>query len=264
MDATAIQKAQIAQHLKVAIGAIVRVEQWASVWFAVARGLGARFISKKVVVKLEEIQKPPVLEAYAYERKGRNAWLAKIEIDGDRIANRDFYSPWEKDRECYAGKLGKVCWRLSSLPDGLYELDQANSNVMSGVKTYRSYLQVENHQVVEEWESLGELVKAKFPPAAPADAPELPALEGSPKQVAWAEDIRAKAIKGGFPVEKAVKILDAKKWIDNRNMLSTCYAAPASAPTTSRKDYRSDTEKALDGMYGRGGWDKWDREDFEG
>lgn len=37
--------------------------------------------------------------------------------------------------------------------------------------------------------------------------------------------------------------------------------ALASSP---RKDHRGDTEKALDAMYGRGGWDRWDREDYEG
>lgn len=37
--------------------------------------------------------------------------------------------------------------------------------------------------------------------------------------------------------------------------------ALAAAP---RKDHRDDTTKALDAMYGRGGWDRWDREDYEG
>lgn len=39
----------IAQHLNVAESAIVRVEMWANVVFAVVKGLGARFVSKKVL-----------------------------------------------------------------------------------------------------------------------------------------------------------------------------------------------------------------------
>ena len=40
--------AAIAQHLNVAESAIVRVEEWASVMFAVIKGIGARFVSKKI------------------------------------------------------------------------------------------------------------------------------------------------------------------------------------------------------------------------
>lgn len=42
-------KAAIAQHLNVSEAAIVKVEEWATVLFAVVKGLGGRFISKKVV-----------------------------------------------------------------------------------------------------------------------------------------------------------------------------------------------------------------------
>jgi len=41
--------AQIAQHLNVAESAITRVEEWVNVLFVVVKGLGARFVSKKVV-----------------------------------------------------------------------------------------------------------------------------------------------------------------------------------------------------------------------
>jgi hypothetical protein len=39
----------IAQHLNVAESAIIRVEEWANVLFAVVKGIGARFVSKKVI-----------------------------------------------------------------------------------------------------------------------------------------------------------------------------------------------------------------------
>ena len=41
-------QAQIANHLNVVESAIVRVEEWAHVLFVVVKGLGARFVSKKV------------------------------------------------------------------------------------------------------------------------------------------------------------------------------------------------------------------------
>jgi dissimilatory sulfite reductase (desulfoviridin) alpha/beta subunit len=47
--------AAIAQHLNVAESAIIRVEEWANVLFAVVKGIGARFVSKKVV-KVDSIE----------------------------------------------------------------------------------------------------------------------------------------------------------------------------------------------------------------
>lgn len=155
-----------------------------------------------------------ILEAWDYERKNRKAWLAKLEFSGRKITNREFYSPWEKDQKCYSGKLGKVRWRLNLLPDGIYELDQANENVMSSVRTYRTYLKIEQWQVVKEWSCLEELFEDILP-TVPSDLPE---LIGSFKQVAWAEDIRQKAIQNGkISSEDAQKITDAKTWIDNRS-----------------------------------------------
>ena len=45
----------IAHHLNVTESAIIRVEEWANVIFTVVRGIGARFVSKKVV-KMETRQ----------------------------------------------------------------------------------------------------------------------------------------------------------------------------------------------------------------
>ena len=43
---------QIAQHLNVLESAVIRVEEWAHVMFAVVKGIGARFVSKKIIVKM--------------------------------------------------------------------------------------------------------------------------------------------------------------------------------------------------------------------
>lgn len=45
--------AQIAKHLNILESAIIRVEEWSKVFFVVARGIGARFVSKKVATKME-------------------------------------------------------------------------------------------------------------------------------------------------------------------------------------------------------------------
>lgn len=42
---------RIANHLKVSTTQIKRHEEWATIWFVVVQGLGARFVSKKVVME---------------------------------------------------------------------------------------------------------------------------------------------------------------------------------------------------------------------
>lgn len=48
--------AAIATKLNVLESAIVRIEEWANVLFVVAKGVGARFVSKKVGVEKMEIE----------------------------------------------------------------------------------------------------------------------------------------------------------------------------------------------------------------
>ena len=43
----------IAKHLNVRQSAIIKVEKWANCLFVVVRGLGARFVSKKIMNKIE-------------------------------------------------------------------------------------------------------------------------------------------------------------------------------------------------------------------
>lgn len=69
----------VANHLNVVESAIVRVEEWANCLFAVVKGLGARFVSKKVV-KVEEAKKVLcvwTLEARVRRQEGRK-WVAKV------------------------------------------------------------------------------------------------------------------------------------------------------------------------------------------
>lgn len=72
--------AAIAQHLNVTESAIVRVEEWANVVFTVVRGLGARFISKKVVkmeTKIEVIR----TQFYVHQDKKQHGPFSRYQID---------------------------------------------------------------------------------------------------------------------------------------------------------------------------------------
>lgn len=74
--------AQIASYLNIAEAAIARVEEWAHVLFVVAKGIGARFVSKKIVKKSEEkaaMANPIVwrLEAQIRRQEGKK-WVGKI------------------------------------------------------------------------------------------------------------------------------------------------------------------------------------------
>lgn len=74
----------IATKLNVLESAIVRVEEWASVLFVVVRGLGARFVSKKVVdvkmtaTKLDKANH--VANVFAAE-----GWKVNVWTGGDKV-----------------------------------------------------------------------------------------------------------------------------------------------------------------------------------
>lgn len=53
---------QIAQHLQVSPNQIIKVEEWANCYFVVAKGIGGRFVSKKVVTPAPV--QAPVLQSY--------------------------------------------------------------------------------------------------------------------------------------------------------------------------------------------------------
>ncbi|HEY9598398.1 MAG TPA: hypothetical protein V6D33_12070 [Cyanophyceae cyanobacterium] len=52
----------IAQHLQVSPNQIIKIEEWANCYFVVIKGLGARFVSKKVVVSAPV--QAPVIQSY--------------------------------------------------------------------------------------------------------------------------------------------------------------------------------------------------------
>jgi hypothetical protein len=87
----------IAQHLNIAESAIVRVEEWANVMFAVVRGLGARFVSKKVVKKMSgNIEFVQGSESHSsswgkYYVKGLEQFQVKEDFDANRFDRHHSY-----------------------------------------------------------------------------------------------------------------------------------------------------------------------------
>ena len=72
----------IANHLNVAADAIVEVQEWARVLWVRVRGLGARFVSKKVVAMTEDWIKVEVAcEAVVAERNSKRAWVLRKGYD---------------------------------------------------------------------------------------------------------------------------------------------------------------------------------------
>lgn len=49
---------QVARHLQVTADAIARIEEWANCLFAVVRGMGARFVSKKIMGTISDTKTP--------------------------------------------------------------------------------------------------------------------------------------------------------------------------------------------------------------
>lgn len=196
----------IAQHLNLAEELIQEVQVWAQVLWVRVRGMRPRFVSKKVVRM--ESQK---LQLTHYGRKGIYAYLCPLKIEKGSLTRGHFYNAdpideGDNKQRFYQGKSSTVQLDLSKFEDGLYEWKEA-----VGHKSRLGYLKLENGRIVQEWETSQEMIEDVDP------LPTLPDLEGTPKQIDWASSIREKALRKGFPLEKAVKVVSAKAWIDNRD-----------------------------------------------
>jgi len=150
------------------------------------------------------------LQLTHYKKKGIYAYLCRLTINGSSIVRGDFINgepidEGENKQRFYQGRSATVVFDLGKFPDGLYEYKEAVKH-----KSRRGYLQISQGQIKEEWSSPEEMMDELKP------VPELPDLLGTNKQVAWAETIREKAIRDGFPVEEACKITSASQWINSR------------------------------------------------
>ncbi len=199
----------IAQHLNIASNLILEVQEWARVLWCRIQGMRPRFVSKVALI----MQAQKLLLTH-YKRKGIYAYLCPLTINGSEIQRGEFYNgnpldEGDNKERYYRGKSATVEIDLGKFGDGLYEYKEA-----VGHKERRGYIQITAGQIEKEWETQQEMIDEVNP------IPTLPELEGTLKQVAWAESIREKAIRNGLPLEKAASVTNAKFWIDNRSKFS--------------------------------------------
>lgn len=125
-----------------------------------------------------------------------------------------------KSYSSHGASAKQVCYEI--VDDGIYEICDAN---FGGRKRKISFIVVKNGECVFEVDNLPDAerhedyLNGKLEQWV-TDGVALPELEGTPKQVAWATDIRSTAIKGGLDTRKAAQIRLAKSWIENRHKLA--------------------------------------------
>jgi len=116
--------AAIAQHLNILESAIVKVEEWANVLFVVAKGIGARFVSKKVA-KVEK----QLISGLEYAEKLAALW------------NQTIGSEWHSKA---AGFVKATLWMKKAdeirvyFGDGCFSLKQAsNAEIVGGLQGFK-------------------------------------------------------------------------------------------------------------------------------
>jgi hypothetical protein len=115
----------IAAKFNVLESTIVRVEEWANVMFAVIKGIGSRFVSKKLKVeeKMEQF-----IELDTYRKKGINAYLVATDESGKALSYvHNMYGKPKAGQEDAAHKSKKhtILVRIDNLPDGNYIYKEA-------------------------------------------------------------------------------------------------------------------------------------------
>jgi len=156
---------------------------------------------------LEEQRKDTKIEVFSYRYKGVNAYI--VPLGGSK---HDYYygkpsTQWD-EQLAHRSKRHSVTFDLNKLTDGLYRLQGYDK--CTG-KSYYRYFKIENHKVVDDADTEKELL--------PPVVPNLPELEGSPKQIKWANDIREQMIKKFLDNDKELHSqffteTSAKKYID--------------------------------------------------
>lgn len=134
---------------------------------------------------------------------GKNGYVAKI-IKGEKY----FQHPVE--RSGYGTSRQILTFALKE--DGLYEICDAN---FGSRKRSIYFIKLENEEIVRSADHLSELI---------VEDNEYPQLEGSYKQVAWAESIRQNFVAKLKQTDKKIPSwvntqVGAKFWIDNRQKL---------------------------------------------
>lgn len=135
--------------------------------------------------------------------RGKRGYVAKVDN-----SEKSFLR--ESERTGYGSSHTKLTYQISE--DGVYEVQDAN---FGSSRINRYFLKIENGEITQESESLSELILSD-------NSVEMPELEGSLKQIAWAEDIRgkyaAKLLAAGKKLPSQIYLeTSAKFYIENRN-----------------------------------------------
>jgi hypothetical protein len=185
----------------------------------IARGVKS-FIDRLVVLesKLDDLEKAKQVEKYielsTYRSAGVNAYL--VEEGKDHTYNM-YGTPIDEENQqrAYRSKSHTVKVRIDNLSDGIYRFVEAGGS--TGKKVVKGWLKIVGGEIIEESDNLASLIVGNA-------AENLPELEGSQKQIAWAVQIREKAIakfkKLGNDVPNVLnQTTDAKWFIENRSSL---------------------------------------------
>ena len=183
----------------------------------IARGVKS-FIDRLVVLEgeLDKLEKVKQMEKYielsTYRSAGVNAYL--VEEGKDHTSNM-YGTPIDRENQerAYRSKSHTVKVRIDNLPDGIYRFVEAGGS--TGKKAIKGWLKIMGGEIIEESDNLASLIVSNT---------SLPELEGSQKQIAWAIQIREKAIAKFRHLGKDVpsvlnQTTDAKWFIENRSSL---------------------------------------------
>lgn len=136
--------------------------------------------------------------------RGKAGYVARILPNGDRS-----FLPAD-ERSGYGSSHKMLSFEI--IEDGNYEVQDAN---FGSTKTIRYYVCVRDGEILQQAEKLSDMLLSDL---------ELPGLEGTPAQISWGSDIRAKHIEKQMQSGKKIhpRILaetSAQFFINNREKL---------------------------------------------
>lgn len=152
------------------------------------------------------------IELVSNRSKGINAYLC---LEGANHINNDYGVPIDEinKERAHRSKSHKVQIRIDNLTDGIYRIVECGGADLN--KISKRYLKIVDGDIAEESENLNSLIVGNL---------DLPELEGTPRQIKWAEDIRERAIakyksRNMESPKMLVQVKSAKWFIDNQAVL---------------------------------------------
>lgn len=177
----------------------------AAKWSAKAEKLLAAVTALK---QIEE--KKPMIEIKVQDMRfrGKPGYVAKI-VNGEKQFLHG-------DCDDHSASTKNLTYQI--VEDGIYEICDAN---FGSRKRDISFIKVVDGEITSETDSLAELLLADI---------DLPELEGSEKQINWANSIRAEYFSKVVASDKSIPDFiknqtSAKFWIDNRNKIKLAIAS---------------------------------------